>query len=106
MSMLIDSLLPLRLVSVEPVSICVIVRRSPRKQHIAQQRAEAITMNDVAEEAGRPLHTSGTRGGIPLISEKCFAYVSLIAGKHVCQAHGILQGLARSLRNMLEHRMS
>ena len=60
-------------------------------------------MNDVAKEVGRPLYARGSRNTRLLIEAKRPVHISLVAGNRVCQAHGILQSLARSLGNMLEH---
>src|SRR5437588_2671766 len=62
-------------------------------------------MNDVAKEAGRPLYARGSWNTHLLIEAKRPVHISLVAGNRVCQAHGILQSLARPLGNMLEHRV-
>ncbi len=48
-------LLPLGLVPIEPVSVREIVRRSLGVQRLAQHRADAIAMNNVAKQARRTL---------------------------------------------------
>ena len=62
-------------------------------------------MNDVAKEAGRALHARGSWNTRLLIEAKRPVRISLVAGNRVCQAHSILQSLACTLGNVLEHRV-
>src|SRR2546429_6944173 len=105
MSMPIVSLLPHWLVPVEPVSIREIFSCAPREQRIAEQRGEAMAMNDVAKEAGRPPHAPGARDTRPLIEGKRPFYISMLARNRRCRAPAILQSLARPFRQLLSHRV-